>query len=117
MAQKKINFNINDGGLFYSDEVAVVHNPLKFFLDFKNTSPRVDMRSSDHQPMVMQHNVVMMDPYTAKSFLEVLQENIGKYEAQFGPIEMTSAQKKAEEKAKKKMEMVTTEDKRPSYFG
>ena len=51
--KKKVNFNIVEGDVFLSDEVAVIHNAMRLFLDFKNISPRVDVRSMDHQPMVM----------------------------------------------------------------
>lgn len=117
---KKINFNIDDGELFFSDEVAVVHTPLKLYLDFKNTSPRVDIRYKDHQPMVLKHNVVVMDLQMAKELLKVLAENIANYESKFGVIEKTQAQIKAEEMAKNQKDAVkpnVSMPDKPSYFG
>ncbi len=113
---KKINFQVQEGDSFFSDEIAVIHNALKFYLDFKNTTPRVDIRFNDHQPMVLKHNVVIMDPYTAKELCTILSENIQNFEAKFGPIDKPEAQKKAEDIAKDQKPSVSMSD-RPSYFG
>ena len=118
--EKKINFDVKNGEAFYTDEISVVHNPMKIFLDFKCTTPRVDIRNNQYQPLVQEHNLVIMDPYLAKQLLSTLQENISNYESTFGTIErpkqMQVAKEKAEETEKKQTE-TSTGEMHPSYFG
>ena len=111
---KKVKFEIDNGREFFADEAGVIHNPLRIILDFRSVTPRVDMRNQEYQPIVLRHNVVMMDPYTAKTFSEILQKNIKNYEKQFGKIDKPAALKKLDKKkkAKKKGKKET-----PSYFG
>ncbi|PIN70714.1 hypothetical protein COV93_00450 [Candidatus Woesearchaeota archaeon CG11_big_fil_rev_8_21_14_0_20_43_8] len=120
--QRKLNFNITDGSLFFADEVAVIHNLAKLFVDFKNTSPRVDIRYNEFQPMVLEHNVIMMDLWTAKQLHKSLGENIGNYEKSFGKIKMPEPIKKSEKMAKDAQKIACKPKpvktiSPPSYFG
>jgi hypothetical protein len=116
---KKINFNINDGDSFYANEISITFGPVQFALDFKNISPRVDIRmQEDAKVFVMKHNVVLIDPFQAKQFVKVLEDALAKYELEFGTIEIPKAIKAAEEELKKlqSKSTVKTHDV-PSYFG
>ena len=68
MGDNKVKFDIENGQNFFADEIGVIHNPLRIILDFRSITPRVDIRSQEYQTLVLRHNVVLMDPYTAKNF-------------------------------------------------
>lgn len=114
--EKKVNVNINEGDAFFAHEVSMNFNPMQFSFDFKCITPRQDMRSSENAVIALKHNVVMVDPYHAKSIHELLGRVITDYEKKFGKIEKPKALKKIEKDAKKKIK----EDKKttmPSYLG
>jgi len=112
-----IKVDIENGQVFFSDEIAVIHNPTKLILDFKSVTPRFDIRNNEFQPLVIKHNVVLMDIHMAKNFLNTLKENIATYEKQFGKIEEPKALKKAVKNANKKIKKQTQSETAPSYFG
>ncbi|MCP3682573.1 MAG: DUF3467 domain-containing protein [bacterium] len=111
---REIRVDASNGTEFFAEEVSVSHSPLRFVLDFKCMTPRVDM---NNQPlrMVVKHNVLMLDPHFAKELVNVLQNNIGKYEKRFGKIEKPEVLKKAAKQVKKG-EPVTDTIKQ-DYFG
>ncbi len=96
----KVKFDIENGQSFFADEVGVIHNPLKIIFDFRSITPRVDVRNQEYQTLVLRHNVVVMDPFTAKNFLEILNKNVKNYEKQFGKIKKPEALKKLSKKSK-----------------
>ena len=110
-----IRVSVNDGGEFLADEVSISHSPIRFILDFKNITPRLDV--GDNAPrMVLRHNVVIVDPHFARDLLNVLKENIEKYEKRYGPIKKPDVLQKAEKQAAKegkKPDITKTQD----YFG
>ena len=114
MKDKKVKFDIDNGQNFFADEVGVIHNPLKIILDFRSITPRVDVRNQEYQTLVLKHNTIIMDPFTAKSFSEILTKNIKNYEKQFGkitkPEQLVKMEKKKKKTAKGKVES-------PTYFG
>ena len=87
----------------------------EFILDFKCVTPRVDPRSGDGPFISLKHNVVMMDVFHAKRFLEFLKKRIDDYEKEFGKIEKPKQIMQLEKKRKKesKKEKIST----PEYFG
>ena len=91
---KKVKFDIDNGQVFFADEAGIIHNPLKIMFDFRSITPRVDVRNQDFQPLVLKHNVVMMDPFTAKNFIEAARQNMANYEKQFGKINKPEALKR-----------------------
>lgn len=95
-----IRVNVNDGGEFLADEVSISHSPIRFILDFKNVTPRLDIGDSAPR-MVLRHNVLVVDPYFARDMLRVLKENIDKYEKKYGPIKRPEVLEKAEKQAAK----------------
>lgn len=114
MEKKQINFDIDNGDVFFSDEIGVMHNPTKFIMDFKSITPRMDVRNKEFQPIVIKHNVIMMDPFTAKSFLEAFKDNLNKYEKKFGKIKMPKEYAKVKKPGKKAKALPKD---MPSYFG
>ncbi|MBT3720705.1 DUF3467 domain-containing protein [archaeon] len=114
MKDNKVKFDIVNGQSFFADEAGVIHNPLKFIFDFRSITPRVDVRNQEYQTLVLNHNVVVMDPFTAKSISEILKKNIKNYEKKFGKIDKPNALKKIEKESKsaKKGKKIA-----PNYFG
>lgn len=109
---KKVKFDIENGQSIFADEIGVIHNPLKFILDFRSITPRVDVRNQEYQTLVLRHSVVVMDPYTAKNLSTILKNNIKNYEKQFGKITEPEALKNlAKQKTK------TKKSESPNYFG
>jgi hypothetical protein len=112
--KRNVKFEIENGTEFYADEVGVIHNPLKVIFDFRSITPRVDVRNQEYQPLVVKHHVIMMDPFTAKNFLDVLQQNLKNYEQNFGKIKKPAALKKMENK---NITVASEKEHAPSYFG
>ena len=117
--EQKLNFVINDGDSFYANETSITFGPAQFSLDFKNISPRVDMRGQDGtKTFALKHNVVLMEPFQAKNFIKILNDSISRYEKDFGAID-TPKQLKA---AEKKFKLENKKSKKdipsvPTYFG
>ena len=112
---KEINFNISNGKQFFADEIAVMHSPVKFVFDFKNITPRIDPRNVHFTPMALEHNVVIMDLHTAKSFLKIFKDNVDRYEKAHGKIKEPKVIKKAKKQAESMV--ISTKEETPSYFG
>ena len=89
--QKGVKFDIDNGPVFAADEVGVMHNPLKMIMDFRNVTPRVDIRNRNFQPIAIKHSVITMDPWTAKNLLDILKTNLNNYEKKFGKIKKPKA--------------------------
>lgn len=114
----KINFNINDGDSFYANEISITFVPTQFALDFKNISPRVDLRNQDgSRNFVLKHNVVLIEPFQMKQFATVLNDALLRYEKEFGQIQIPAALKKAEIEAKLEQNKQKNTHEVPSYFG
>jgi len=115
----KLNFSINDGDSFFANEMSITFGPAQFAFDFKNISPRVDMRNQDgSKTFVMKHNVILIEPFQIKQFAKVLNDAISRYEIEYGTIELPGPIKKAEQelqKAVKKQDAISHDV--PSYFG
>ena len=112
MAEKRrVNVNIDHSNLgFFTDNVAISHNPLKFIFDFTQVTPRFDRIGPEmQQSFAVKHNTIIMDPIMAKNILEILKDNLEKYEKKFGKIKMTKM------KNKNKVEYTTEEATR--YIG
>lgn len=68
----------------YSNLALISHSPAEFVLDFTRMLPGV--------PKTKVYARIIMTPQHAKSFLNALQENVGKYEKQFGEIKIHGTQ-------------------------
>ena len=64
----------------YSNLALISHSPGEFVIDFTRILPGV--------PKTKVYARVVMTPQHAKSFLKALEENVGKYEKQFGEIKI-----------------------------
>ncbi len=115
----KLNFAINDGDSFFANEMSITFGPAQFAFDFKNISPRVDMRNQDgSKTFVMKHNVILIEPFQIKQFAKVLNDAISRYELEYGNIELPAPIRKAEQelqKLTKKQDAISHDV--PSYFG
>lgn len=98
--KRRINVNVDHSEpAFFTDNVTVSHSQQKFVMDFTQTSPRFDrIGESNQQTIVVKHKTLVMDPALAKVFMNVLKENLDKYEKKFGKI---SVPKKKARKSKK----------------
>jgi hypothetical protein len=103
MEEKHINMSISDGNEFFAHEVSINFNPMQFIFDFKCITPRVDPRSKDAPTLALKHNVVLTDPYHTKKIAELLNDVIGKYEKEFGKIQMPKALEKMEKMRKEEI--------------
>ncbi|MBD3319125.1 DUF3467 domain-containing protein [Candidatus Woesearchaeota archaeon] len=116
MKEKPININIIDGDAFYAHELTVNYTPTQFSLDFKNITPRTDPRSQERPSFCLKHNLIMLDPWHAKTMLTILGNIVERYEKDYGKIKKPAAVVKAEKKQKKNAKDKNTES-APSYFG
>jgi hypothetical protein len=67
--------------VIYANFARITHGPLEVLVDFKRSSPE-EPDANKAKPLVR----VVLNPVIAKSFLQALQDNIAKYEANIGPI-------------------------------
>ena len=90
--------------------------PTQFSFDFKCITPRTDPRSKTPS-FLLEHNVVMVEPYHAKMIYNVLGNVLKKYEETFGKINKPKSVEKAEKKQKKILKEQGDKTKAPNYFG
>jgi len=72
----------------YSNLALITHSSAEFIIDFTRMLPNV--------PKAKVYARVIMTPQHAKSLLKALEDNIGKYEKQFGEIKLFTDQKSNE---------------------
>lgn len=104
-----------------SNNQTVSHGPDKFIIDFKGVYPQ--FTSGSKPILVIDHKTVLLDPWIAKDFANMLLDNIKKYEASFGAIKRPEPVKKIEKKlqsqarqSKKKQAEKNSAD-MPTYLG
>src|SRR3989338_7260174 len=113
MAEKQnINLNLDhSNAAFFSDGISLFNRKDKFFIDFRQTSPRIDMvGEKQHYSHAVKHSTIVLDPVMAKALFQLLKDSMGKYEKQFGKINVPK-QKKTE---KEVVEQVSIDK---SYIG
>jgi hypothetical protein len=116
MEQKQVQAIQNiDNAPMLSNQQTVAHQPDKFILDFKGVYPQYT--PDNKESIVISHKLVMLDPYSTKKFLNVLKDNIARYEKKFGEIKKPSHVKKAEKEFKKMQKKAATGTEAPSYMG
>ncbi len=93
--KKKVNINIDQNkDSFYANNLAVFNNPTEFVLDFAQVIPKVDMIQNEQMISYnIKHNSIILEPKQAKIFLNLLKENIDKYEHKFGKIKLLKGEK------------------------
>ena len=112
-----LNININDGEAFFAHELSINFNPTQMFLDFKCITPRVDPRSKDHPTIHIKHNVISLDLFHAKQVYELLGKVLGKYEKEFGIIEIPKPLELAQSKQQEQQKSEDVTKQAPTYFG
>ena len=80
--QQQINIELGEKEAegIYSNLALITHSPAEFIFDFTRILPGV--------PKTKVYARIVMAPQHAKSFLKALQDNLEKYEAQYGEIKM-----------------------------
>ena len=80
--QQQINIELTpeQGEGIYSNLALITHSPAEFIFDFTRILPGV--------PKTKVYARIVMAPQHAKSFLKALQDNVEKYEAQYGEIKL-----------------------------
>ncbi len=83
LKKKQIQIELDEktGTGEYSNLAIVTHSPAEFILDFTQVMPGM--------PKARVRARMIMAPLHAKSFAMALNENIKKYEARFGDIQVT----------------------------
>jgi hypothetical protein len=87
--EKQVNLNLDPqiAGGSYSNLAIISHSRSEFIIDFASSLPGM--------PGPKINNRIVMSPEHTKRLLNALIENVGKYEAQFGPILLEGAAKGA----------------------
>ena len=98
-----------------SNNQNITFQPDKILLDFKNMYPQYDQ--SNNETVVINHKVIILEPYDAKIFLEILNKIVVEYEKRFGEIKKPQAIIKAEEEIKKSQKKSKTESSKHAYMG
>ena len=80
--EKQLNIELGpeEGEGIYSNLVLISHSPAEFVFDFTRILPG--------KPKAKVYSRIIMAPQHAKSLLGALQENLKKYEDQFGEIKI-----------------------------
>lgn len=112
-----VNVNVADGGAMYAHEMSVNFSPTQFMLDFKMITPRTDPRGKGRPTFLIQHNVVMVEPWHAKKIIEVLEATVKRYEEEYGKITKPKAIAKAEKKQKAQVKEAGETKETPTYLG
>ena len=71
----------------YANLAIISHSPAEFIIDFTRVLPGV--------PKTKVYSRIIMTPQHAKSFMNALNENIAKYEEQFGEVKVVNEHGKA----------------------
>ncbi len=116
---QQVNLRIKDGDQFYSNEINVNFGPVEFSVDFKCITHVQDI--AGHNAMMLRHNNVILTPFHAKSFLDVLNRSVKEYEDKFGAIKKPAELEKAEKLFKKEQTKIMKAEKidntSNTYFG
>jgi len=93
--EKKVNMHVDLGReVFYANSITVFNNQNEFIIDFTQTTPRMDLiEGKQVLSYVTKHNAIILSPLQAKVFLQILKDNIEKYESQFGKIQVPKKRK------------------------
>jgi len=102
--KKKVNINIDPGKeSFYANNLAIFNNPNEFVMDFTQVTPRMDMiEGKQVLTYVVKHNSIVLEPKQAKMVLNLLKENVEKFEKKFGKIEVPRVEAEAKKSHAKK---------------
>jgi hypothetical protein len=120
--EQKLNVRIKDDHPFYSNEASINFNPNEFIFDFKCLTQTYDLASQ--QALVINHSVIILNPYHVKAFADLLSKVIKDYEDKFAEIKKPEPLKKAEKlvkdqekKIQKSNQKSKKEDEEGLFFG
>jgi hypothetical protein len=84
-SQRQIQIKVTDEVMrgVYANAMSVVHSKEEFTIDFMNIYP--------HQGAGIVNGRIIISPGHMKRIIEALQDNLSKYENQFGKIESAKA--------------------------
>jgi hypothetical protein len=84
-SQRQIQIKVTDDIMrgVYANALSVVHSKEEFTIDFMNIYP--------HQGAGIVNGRIIISPGHMKRIIEALQDNLSKYENQFGKIESAKA--------------------------
>ncbi len=112
---KQINIRVKDGDPFLAHETTINYNPTEFILDFKCVTP---VQEVNQQSLFIKHEVVLLSPWHAKSFLAAVEKVVKDYEKKFGEIKKPAELEKAEKMMKKQQkEAAQATGQVENYFG
>lgn len=85
--EKQLNIELGEKEAegIYSNLVLITHSPAEFIFDFTRVVPG--------KPKAKVHSRIIMAPQHVKSLHRALEDNIKKYETQFGEIKIQGPQK------------------------
>ena len=86
MEEKKMNISIapDKAAGTYSNLAVIAHSQSEFIVDFASVLPGIQQANVQ--------NRIIMTPENAKRFLLALQDNVAKYEKQYGQISLNNRQ-------------------------
>ncbi len=112
----QLSVRIKDGEQFFSNESSINFNPNEVVIDFKCLTHTHDI--ADRRGLILKHNLVIMNPFHAKTFLGMISRVIKDYESKFGEIKKPEAVKKAENMIKKEeKKKIESKKENETYFG
>lgn len=84
MEEKKMNISIapDKAGGMYSNLAIIAHSHSEFIMDFASMMPGIQQANVQSR--------IIMTPENAKRLLLALQENVSKFEQQYGKISLTN---------------------------
>ena len=102
-----------DKNPLFCNQMTISHSATEFIIDFRLVYPQFAPDNS--QTTMVRHSTVIFEPWHLKEVLGVIQENIERYEKEYGKIKESEALKKAKKKVKqpRKIASVST----PDYLG
>jgi len=95
MSEKRINLAIDHSNFgFFSDGMSLLNRQDKFFIDFRQNTPRLDtIGEKQQQTNVVKHNTIILDPVMAKALMNLLQDSLKNFEKQHGKLKMPKIEK------------------------
>ena len=88
--KRNINLSIDHSNHgFFSDGMSLLNRQDKFFIDFRQNTPRLDtIGEKQQQTNVVKHSTVILDPVMAKALMNLLQDSLKNFEKNHGKIKM-----------------------------
>ncbi len=110
----QVNVRVKDAEHFFAHETTINYNPVEFVIDFKCVTP---VQEFNQNAILLKHNIVMVSPFHAKTFLGALNKLVTDYEKKFGTIKRPAELEKAEKLMKKQERAHVTTTDPENYFG